>query len=1236
MEIHDLHGVVNDLANQNIVKSNNNLNKIISNHKFIFIDDENKLDDTFIQQISDQNFATIGHVCNFENKYLIICFEKFLIFCLSSKIPFFLLIIHRKTKMNIISLSNSSTELLNHCINQNKITFKINITNMECIPFLKEEIRSFIHHIIINFNNKSKNMLLQSILEILTAYLLKRAYLESKMVDRIKNYCENHDENEFFILKEDDYIDLRYLSSGASSFVKLIYHIENKKLYAMKVFYKDEAFEREKLNYSKLKRYPFLCKLYGTAKDDSSNCLILEYINGFSLVEADEYLTLDEKIKIVFEMMISFNFLHKRFVIRDIHPNNFLLDSNKTLIVIDFDRMNVNTDQIYDSIDNSYLAPDDKFTVESDIYSLAKIIQFLFKNELKTEKLTKLNRMCEQCTQENPKKRPPLSQLIYELYINYFSSISNQVDETNTFKFINDITNEKYNDYLIFLSESTNQYSLNELAKIYNTDDIFNHDIYKVYKYFSSSAEQSNQDAKMNLKIILNNIKINTANIFGDIYYGSNNFQLKSNSVIDQIHNQNLQNLYKKFNFIFYPSNLDLIDFLEDIRFISYDYSETYSLGTICFEGNCIIINSNEETISNVLKNLNVSIINICQSTTNLNKNQNDLLATTEVNNFCKYFENDIELNEFVSLTIRSVATFIIRRHFYPSSFFKDASFFEFDKGIQSYEHDNKKRLYNIFKYDNDLSFKNGLRQFIHTIYKKKIHDLKTNQNNNDLANFVKSDFIILRGLYSDENSSYELAIHKNSLYIFMIHLSNENIYQEEEINFCKNNSHQCLTQFYGFIKENNKIIGFVYQYMCNGSLKNFLSNPRNETNNLFSIICIIRIFEIIYYLETKSIKNRIINISNIFLDHNNIPFIFCSNQLVQNNINIFEHFRSIIYFLYEKTELKGQDENISLNNIPPNIANLFNLCFQNDDSLMKKMAIVIFDELKYSNFFDNYIMAPIKMNKNEVINISHEMINYVVCIAQPYQLSQFILSFFFNIFSLYLQIKGDIAEIYYQRGFVYENDYGVEHDYEESKRCYEISNNPKAILHLGILYEKGYGVKKDYKKAREFYEESAKYEKKYSYYQLGHLYEKGYGVEKDFSKAKEYFLISCLNNHENYFHLGYMYEKGNDFIKDYTKAKEYYKMAAQYEDSNAFTHLGIMYLKGMGVSKNYKLAINYLKRAAKLKNSDTLYYLGRIYEKGIGVKQNDEISIHYYEISSKSKNSLALLRLVKLLYDKN
>ena len=159
---------------------------------------------------------------------------------------------------------------------------------------------------------------------------------------------------------------------------------------------------------------------------------------------------------------------------------------------------------------------------------------------------------------------------------------------------------------------------------------------------------------------------------------------------------------------------------------------------------------------------------------------------------------------------------------------------------------------------------------------------------------------------------------------------------------------------------------------------------------------------------------------------------------------------------------------------------------------------------------------------------------------------------------------------------------------------------------------------------------------KKYSYYQLGHLYEKGYGVEKDFSKAKEYFLISCLNNHENYFHLGYMYEKGNDFIKDYTKAKEYYKMAAQYEDLNAFTHLGIMYLKGMGVSKNYKLAINYLKRAAKLKNSDALYYLGRIYEKGIGVKQNDEISIHYYEISSKSKNSLALLRLVKLLYDKN
>lgn len=92
--------------------------------------------------------------------------------------------------------------------------------------------------------------------------------------------------------------------------------------------------------------------------------------------------------------------------------------------------------------------------------------------------------------------------------------------------------------------------------------------------------------------------------------------------------------MYIQFNFLFYSSKLDLISFLKDVKFLVYDYCDEYSTALICFEGNCLIIDSNEKEISELLAQIDASIINVSSCSTELEKTQNDYWAIEEVSKF--------------------------------------------------------------------------------------------------------------------------------------------------------------------------------------------------------------------------------------------------------------------------------------------------------------------------------------------------------------------------------------------------------------------------------------------------------------------------------------------------------------------------------------------------------------------------------------------------------------------------
>ena len=119
----------------------------------------------------------------------------------------------------------------------------------------------------------------------------------------------------------------------------------------------------------------------------------------------------------------------------------------------------------------------------------------------------------------------------------------------------------------------------------------------------------------------------------------------------------------------------------------------------LCMEKNCLIIDflkfvQIEEIISK-LKTKKLSILNA--SLNHNSKNSfNDYQTNEEIINFCSHFYREISHNEFINLTIEPVICYLIRRYFYPSTFFKDQSFFSFDSNIYQKEQSIKLKLQNI------------------------------------------------------------------------------------------------------------------------------------------------------------------------------------------------------------------------------------------------------------------------------------------------------------------------------------------------------------------------------------------------------------------------------------------------------------------------------------------------------------------------------------------------------------
>ena len=172
----------------------------------------------------------------------------------------------------------------------------------------------------------------------------------------------------------------------------------------------------------------------------------------------------------------------------------------------------------------------------------------------------------------------------------------------------------------------------------------------------------------------------------------------------------------------------------------------------ICLEKNCIIIESIKlDLIHDILNDKKTSFINVdCNS-----KEINEV-----INSFYNEFNIEIENNEFVKYSYKPIIGYIIHRNFFPSKYFKDQSFFNFENYLIKNKDENEKKLHK-----------------------------------NKLIEFDESDFIKLRVLSSSEYKIITLAIHIESFCLVALNeiyfLETKTIERQKQ--FFENYSHQSI-----------------------------------------------------------------------------------------------------------------------------------------------------------------------------------------------------------------------------------------------------------------------------------------------------------------------------------------------------------------------------------------------------------------------------------------------------------
>lgn len=362
------------LKNRKFRIRNPYLNEVIYDFSFHFVANDNGVSQK-INNLYNHSKVMMIDKCEYSNQqYIIICFDKKVVIINEKEISLLNIFFQKNNESNLYILSKNINDKIISSAKQSNLFDDFNF---------QTDLSSFLYHILTL--NRDILSFWQNIQQSIAGYLIKIGYNNS-IIHRISNCDELFDNTHDVIdLSEKYFISLHQIGVS-QSFVQIIYHIKAEKVFVLKLTNQegDKLFIRERDKYLKL-HHPFLPIYYGDSKYQYHDCIIIEYIEGCELNKIDKKsLPINDKLKILFEIMITFEYIHNnKLIYRDLKPNNIIIDSKGVAILIDFDRMvyeceGYKNDNI-SALSSSYIAPEIQncfsFSNKADIYSILLIVQ---------------------------------------------------------------------------------------------------------------------------------------------------------------------------------------------------------------------------------------------------------------------------------------------------------------------------------------------------------------------------------------------------------------------------------------------------------------------------------------------------------------------------------------------------------------------------------------------------------------------------------------------------------------------------------------------------------------------------------------------------------------------------------------------------------------------------------------------------------------------------------------------
>ncbi|KAK8872100.1 hypothetical protein M9Y10_007859 [Tritrichomonas musculus] len=1091
----------NHVKEQNIRIKNEILNDIIRNYSFIHffekIDLNSIQNKNIITNIKESRAIVINQDRNFQ--YFFICFKNTLIIIEQSLLSLLDDVFMQNPNLFVFYLFEKKDIFRNQLIDKYKN-----------LSYHYNEIEKFYSHLApLNKLDFSLTSVWNIIRSSISTFLVEESYL-TPAKNRIQNFTQKQTKNQATTAKQNnlfdnpnEYLILNDLGIGYASKVILFYHLKKEKFYAMKQLLPTEEgtkklLTREFSNYCKIS-HPFLPKFYYV--NEEKNFLIIEFIKGQTLDKQLNNLKEEERITIIFEILIVIEYLHhNKFIFRDLKPNNVMIDEYKNAVLIDFDRMldsrNIKSDQeMTFDFQSPFVAEEIKQQIfsneKADIYSIGMMIYYIINGKIPDKSKSvlpkDLDEMFKKCTNKKFEERPSSFELIIDFYINHHS----QIQFKNFFDVSEYYLKTVYDSYTLNamkkLSVDPNDPDvLTTIGFLYADGRYVSVDYDKALSYLENAANQDHQISQFILNTILTdkNYVIKDANKAIDYLF---DLESKTHSILAQFI---LGNLFYNGEYVSMNMNKVIEFFTNTAKFIP---NAAYNLGTIYSDGK-YIAKDNEKAIYYyqlaAKRNFPLAQLELNQM---LNTNfENSCLASND-NKLIESLTKRSELND-------SNAQFMLGKIYIEGKHVP----IEIDKGInylnKSAEQNNSHALYYL-----GMIYEKG--QFVQRDINKAIN-LYTNSAN---LNHAEAQFMLGEiygtGKYGPKNINLSLhyyTLSANNNYVFAQY--NLGVIYDLGINVSRN-------------------INYAIYYYTLASNQNFMLS----SYKLFEIYFMNKDFDRAFeYLKRAADQNHP-------PAQYNLAVAYYQGFPLQRDI-----WKAIHYFklaadqgflraqynlgmIYFKGEHIKQDIEEAIHYLAPTAE-------KNDQSAQYTLGIIYLNP-KYKKYNIERSIHYLTLSANQFFPPA------LFVLSEIYTKPQYkVMETTKGIYYLKLASNQQFPLALYKLGILYLEGKCIELNLSRGVFLLKLAANKRLInahFSLGFLYQEGKFVKKDIEESIKYYKEASSFNNQYAKNNLGIVYKELNQINRSLSYFNEvieqsndplaiynlaniYFYERCVNDYLN------------------------------------------------------------------------------------------------------------------------